>query len=191
MPLEGTVGDEDDAVVGSQAESALVQRANQGERDAWNILYARHYRDAWDLAWVVTMDATSAAAAVASGFADALRGYDGASTGFFGLSVLASVYAAAADATGAFSAPAPVVAVVTSAHSGTKTAGATTLREANSEDPWAAAFARLPGRWRAAVWLQQVHGLGSAKIGFILGLSAEAAGRLLERATDNLARSAA
>ncbi|MHB1533959.1 MAG: sigma factor-like helix-turn-helix DNA-binding protein [Acidimicrobiales bacterium] len=158
------------------AEADLVGRAGRAaDQEAFDELFRRHGQTAWRLAQAVAPDADSSAAAVAEGFARALRSQrrrQSARGDTFRPLVLAAVYQSAlehAGKPGATGTPTPAKAV---------TGDAAVL---------AAAFHSLPERWRAALWLHDVEGFETDRLALVLGVSVAVAAQLIVRAERGLA----
>ncbi len=147
-------------------DEELAVDAGRGDAGAFSCLFQRHVESAWQLALATAPSADDAARATVNGFVGVLRlvgrGRDDVAD-HFRTQVLAAVYRdayAGADRatkmTRAF-APGAVAPLMV------------------------AAFANLPARWRAALWLQEVEGMPATEAGPILGVSSAAAVALRKR----------
>ncbi|MGI8851236.1 MAG: RNA polymerase sigma factor, partial [Acidimicrobiales bacterium] len=159
------------------AEVDLARRAARADRSAFEELFRRHAQTAWRLAAATASDLDTAAVAVSAGFAKATRGSRRASAvggndrsrGEFRPVLLAAVYSCAmADSRHSrAAAPIPIAERRSS--------------PARTEARTAAAFRSLPDRWRAALWLSEVEGMGPARVAVVLGVSVPVSTQLIER----------
>ncbi len=160
----GTTASRDADVV---RERALVERARQGERAAFEELYQRLAPAAWRLALAVTREPALAAGAVASAFASTLAtGHSASSNAPIRGQVLAAVRLHAAD---------PAVAGVA--------VGVVPAAEPTS---LASAYAALPERWRSALWILDAERINPQEAAVVLGVPAAAVAPLAMRARAGL-----
>jgi hypothetical protein len=152
----GIVADRDDQ---------LVARAADGDNGALGALLDRHLHPAWRIALAASADATAAAAAVTTGFCDALVAADRHHDATISLRtrIAGAVHRAAAADSRIRRATAPP-----------------------SREPVLAAFATLPVASRTALWLTEVEGGAPDQICPVLGLDRTAAAALVDRAATAL-----
>jgi DNA-directed RNA polymerase specialized sigma24 family protein len=162
------------------AESDLVRRASRGDHDSFVELYRRHHQPTWRLAAVVTGEEDLAGRAVADGFSRVLRSVRrrqaraGSATRPL---LLAATYRSAIEAQRRRAAGGSVPLVLAAPGTG-----------ATAEEQVAPrAFASLPERWRAAVWLHAVEGLDADEAAPVLDVSPLVAAQLVERGERALA----
>lgn len=146
-------------------EATLVRRARTGDREAFDEVHERHGPAAWRVAAVTAPDQATAEAALADGVARTVQG-DVLVAGPIRTRVLAATlsHAAGGDpgATGAWL-PAPQDA---------------TGADAQLFD----AFARLPHRYRTALWLADAERIPSAQAALVLGQAPAELADLADRA---------
>ncbi len=163
------------------ADAELAGDAASGDVGAYASLYHRHIEAAWRLAQATSASSGNAAAkATTDAFVGVVRlagrGRDDVADQFR-LHLLAAVYREAHR--GSDQPPSPAKRK--------KVGTAVTAVAAGAAGPLLVnAFANLPSRWRAAVWLQEVEGLPATSAGAILGVSSAAAVQLKKRALDGL-----
>lgn len=147
-------------------EADLVKAAVAGSGDAFAELYRRHAQTGWRLAQAL-VEAGAAPDCLAEGFVRALHGlrhhWTPASQPFRPM-LLGGVYLAATERTTPTDRPA---ARPPTADAGRSLTGA--------------AFWCLPVRWRCALWLAEVEGMGAGRIAQVLGVSAAVAAQLVAR----------
>jgi RNA polymerase sigma factor (sigma-70 family) len=167
------------------SDAELIVRARQGDRDAFGLLYERHVGAARTLARCVSRSASDVDDLVSDAFAKVLSALqrDAGPDVAFRPYLLACVRNSAYDRTRrdkklSFTDEVP------ESPSG-----------ADLDDPLvadfergtaAAAFAKLPERWRMVLWHTEVEGMEPAEIAPLLGLSANAVAALAYRARDGL-----
>lgn len=163
------------AVVRNEAD--LVRSAGRADREAFDELFRRHVETAWRLAQAVSPDLPSASQAVADGFAHVLRNVrrrrfnaDGA----FRPALLAEVYRSAMHQARQAKASPGSTTTAPAAPAATPTTATAT------------AFASLPERWRAAVWLADVEHLDGSSLASVLAVSGPVAAQLVERGRQGL-----
>jgi DNA-directed RNA polymerase specialized sigma24 family protein len=162
------------------ADADLAGDAATGDVGAYASLYHRHIEAAWRLAQATAASAGAAAKATTNAFVSVVsmagRGRDDVADQFR-LHLLTAVYRDAYR--GSDQPPAPRKS---------KRAGSAEKEAApgNGGPLLINAFAKLPCRWRAALWLQEVEGLPATSAGPILGVSSAAAVQLNKRALAGL-----
>jgi DNA-directed RNA polymerase specialized sigma24 family protein len=152
-------------------ELADVERAREGDHDAFVRLYRQDAPPAWRLALALTSDGQRAADAVAEGFRTTLaprRPSAPRSPLPFRLRLLSATRDAALD--GQAGDPAAT------AHD------AAARKRSQRAAEVMAAFAELPERWRTVLWLLVVEGLGTLDAARVLGIRVEEVEQLAERA---------
>jgi DNA-directed RNA polymerase specialized sigma24 family protein len=159
------------------ADSDLARSAAAGDAGAFAALYHRHVEAAWRLAQAATSSADAARQATVGGFAIALglvsRGREDVADEF-SPHLLAAVYR------GARVDPSPSMSRRRPSRDRDK-------RTPDAAGPLVvAAFAALPARWRAALWLADVERLPMATVGTILGVPSGIALQLLKRGRASL-----
>jgi DNA-directed RNA polymerase specialized sigma24 family protein len=168
-------------------DAELAGDAASGDASAYANLYHRHIEAAWRLAQATTASAgTAAAKATTNGFVSVVslagRGRDDVADQFR-LHLLGAVYREAHRGSDQHLSQDPK-------ESKGKTKGAGTAGKAVAGGAAGrlvvSAFANLPSRWRAALWLQEVEGLPATSAGPILGVSSAAAVQLKKRAQAGL-----
>jgi DNA-directed RNA polymerase specialized sigma24 family protein len=170
------------ATRGRVADAELAGDAAAGDGTAYANLYHRHVEAAWRLAQATAGSAGSAAAkATTNAFVSVVtlagRGRDDVADQFR-LHLLAAVYREAHRGSDQ-----PLSTEEKSKRTG---AASTTVAAGAAGRLLVRAFANLPPRWRAAVWLQEVEGLPATAAGPILGVSSAAAVQLNKRALAGL-----
>ncbi|MEY2465441.1 MAG: large repetitive protein [Acidimicrobiaceae bacterium] len=143
-------------------DAHLVTMAQDGDRGAFEELFRRHAHPAWRLALAVGGNAAAAEAAVANGFTNAFRHLNARTT--------------------SVATPFRLLAVRATFEAASVEARRTPTADAAAPNAVAAAFRRLPERWRAALWLADVEGGAPAQIAPLLGLSPDAAASLVRKA---------
>jgi hypothetical protein len=143
----------------------LAVDAASGDAGAYANLYHRHIEAAWRLAQATAPSADAAAKATTNAFVRVVRlvgrGRDDVADQFRH-HLLAAVYRDARS-------------------------GSDQSPPANTRDAGViGSFAKLPARWRAALWLQEVEQLPATVVGPILGVSSAAAVQLKKRAFGGL-----
>lgn len=149
---------------------ALVRRAVDGDEDAFRVLYDHHAVRTWRLAYALTGTTSDAVGVVSESFA---RTFTGLRAGVGGVQEF------------------PVVLLETTRQQ------AIDARRAHGESlpPFeapddalvlATAFAGLPERWRAALWLDEVEDLGAEAIGSVIDLDPAATIAITDRARSGL-----
>jgi DNA-directed RNA polymerase specialized sigma24 family protein len=159
-----------------------VERAREGDHDAFVRLYRQDAPPAWRLALALTSDADRAADAVAEGFRTTLaprRPSTARSPLPFRLRVLAATRNAALDGPSRDALPLPPPTA------GVDDDDAPRVRSPRAAEVMAA-FAKLPERWRTILWLLVVEGLGTLDAARVLGVRPEEAEQLADRAQAGL-----
>jgi DNA-directed RNA polymerase specialized sigma24 family protein len=159
-------------------ELAAVERARQGDHDAFVRLYRQDAPPAWRLALALTADPERAARAVADGFRRTLapiRAAGQRSEAPFRLRVLTATRHAVIDG------PAVDAPPLLTPGQGIDPAAArpAAVRAAQVM----AAFHKLPERTRSILWLVAVEGLGTLEASRVLALRPSHAEELVDRAT--------
>jgi len=143
-------------------DADLATDAAGGDAAAYASLYHRHIEAAWRLAQAASTSGDAAARATADAFVATVRlagqGRDDVAEQFR---------------------PHLLAAVYREARCGSDRAAS--IDNAGAGSDVATAFAKLPSRWRAAVWLQSVEGLPATVAGPVLGVSSAAAVQLNKR----------
>lgn len=160
-------------------EHGLVSGAGQGHTAAFDELYRRHAGAVWRLALAITRDADAAAVVVSETFAKA--------------------FTAVRAGRHATDAPFRPFLLVT-ARNASIDLGRSRTRDGDTDDASgddrpsvdpaddtvAAAFGRLPERWRSVLWLAEVEGLRPRDIAPVVGLSVDDTAQLATRARGGL-----
>lgn len=163
------------------SEHALVGQATEGVELAFAELYRRHGDAAWRLSLAATGNTVDAETAVAASFATvfgALKAGRQSSEAPFRPSLLTAARNAAVDAERSRRA-----IIGDDAAAGWSVPG-DELDERTAAV--AAAFGRLPERWRTVLWLTEVEGLDARDAAPVVGLSETAASQLAVRARRGL-----
>jgi DNA-directed RNA polymerase specialized sigma24 family protein len=158
-------------------ELALVERARQGDLDAFVQLYRQDAPPAWRLALALTADPERAAQAVAEGFRRTLapvRGAGQRSETPFRLRLLTATRHAVIDGPTADAPP----LLVPGKDIDVTAARPAAVRAAEVM----AAFHQLPERTRSVLWLVTVEGLGTHEASRVLALRPSHAEELIDRA---------
>lgn len=150
--------------------AALVERATQGDEDAFAALYERHGRRVWQLAYALTGTTSDAVAVVSESFAQtftALRAGRATNVDFATL-LSRTTRHLALDARRAHGAAVPPF-------------------EAREETlVLATAFSSLPERWRSTLWLTDVDGLDGDDVASVVELDRDATAAIHFRARKGL-----
>lgn len=166
------------------AELELVERARDGDHDAFVALYRLHAAPAWRLALALTADGDRAADAVARAFARTLApSTPGAlrTEEPYALRLLTATRQVVVDQGGGSGAGAPLA--VPSAP--VEASGGHDTRSARGVEVMHA-FHQLPERWRTVLWLTEVEGLALAASARVLAIAPGDAEELLVRAEAGL-----
>lgn len=182
---EGT--DDHDDLTAVEDESSLIRRARDGDDDAYAELFARHHRAALNYARSIA-GANEAEDLVAEAFAkllSALRRDLGPATSFrpYLLTSIRRLWANTLRSRARYDIVEDIAGAADRLNS----------RTANDGDNWhedaiAAAFRRLPERWREVLWLGNVDGYSQAEIARQLDIKPNAVSALSFRAREGLRR---
>ena len=180
----------------ADADSALVTAAASGDSDAFGELYRRHAPAAWGVAQSVVRNPEDAADAVADAFARVFRALPAASAQSqclpFRAYLLRSARHAAIDILRRSSRVEVTDDIGEEPDRGDRSR--TLAPNGPVEDVLAGedqsliahAFARLPTRWRTALWLIEVERMSTREVGMVLGVGPNNAAQLAARARSRL-----
>lgn len=160
----------DELLAEQSSQTALVERAIDGDEAAFHALYERHGLRAWRLAYAITGTRGDAVAVVSDSFArtfTALRAGRAAQSGFRS-ALLRTVRHQAIDARNAHGEKAPA------------------FQASERTLVLATAFTTLPERWKSALWLRQVEGIEPAELASIVELDLDATNQIVKRARRGL-----
>ena len=157
----------------TKGDPALAAAAERGDEHAFTLLYDRHAPIVWRFALATTGDIDEAGAVLVETFARVFTtiraGRFSPDTTFRSLALTVARHTALDRARGR-AADAPRFSHV----------------EGHAAGVIAAAYAPLPERWRASLWLTEIEGMRAAKVAPVVGLATEAAQALAGRARAGL-----
>lgn len=177
-----------DGVNQVEDESSLIQRARDGDEDAYSELFSRHHRAALNYARAIA-GANEADDLVAEAFAKLLSALQrdlGPATAFrpYLLTSIRRLWANTLRSRARYDVVEDIAGAADRVHARTAPAEEDSLQE----EAIAAAFRQLPERWREVLWLGNVDGYSQAEIARQLDISPNAVAALSFRAREGLRR---